>query len=140
MTMIALNQASLRQKEYLTAVYTLCSGGAPAKVRDVAWMLGVFPSSATDMLWRLQTNGLIDVNKYKGAAVTPTGERLALNIRERQATIRRFLEALSVSEGTARRDSVRLEHTMSTVVYTRVKSYMAEQQLSDELDPLLATA
>lgn len=65
------------------------------------------------MLKRLVDDGLVSQKPYRGVFLTETGEKIAVESRERHQTVEDFLRALGVSEDTARIDAEGIEHHVS---------------------------
>ncbi len=65
------------------------------------------------MLKRLATVGLIEQIPWRGVFLTPEGEKLAQQSRERHQIVENFLLALGVNPDTARRDAEGMEHHVS---------------------------
>ena len=65
------------------------------------------------MLKRLAGVGLIEQIPWRGVFLTPEGEKLAQESRERHQVVENFLLVLGVSADTARRDAEGIEHHVS---------------------------
>ncbi|VFS62601.1 Manganese transport regulator [Kluyvera cryocrescens] len=57
--------------------------------------------------------GLIEQIPWRGVFLTPEGEKLAQESRERHQVVENFLLVLGVSADTARRDAEGIEHHVS---------------------------
>jgi len=82
------------------------------RIRDISKKVGVTPPSAVEMMRKLDDKRLVDYEKYGGVTLTPEGRRIAIVIRERHDTFRKFLEILQVPGETAIRDAHILEHQL----------------------------
>jgi DtxR family transcriptional regulator, Mn-dependent transcriptional regulator len=81
---------------------------------EVAQRLEVTPATATSMLKRLAELGLVDYLPYKGASLTPTGERLALEVIRHHRLIEAYLsEALGMPDDRVHEEAEVLEHYIS---------------------------
>ncbi|MGH7339788.1 MAG: metal-dependent transcriptional regulator, partial [Candidatus Rokuibacteriota bacterium] len=59
---------------YLKAILLLSGpAGDPAKTGDISKELGVTPAAVTEMLERLQRDGLVNHEKYRGVRLSPEG-------------------------------------------------------------------
>lgn len=77
---------------YLKAVYfaqTLEEGSA--STGTLAELLDVTPASATEMLNKLEADGLVAYEKYNGARLTETGQARATDAVETYCILQRFL-------------------------------------------------
>ncbi|WP_435146361.1 metal-dependent transcriptional regulator [Halobaculum sp. P14] len=76
---------------YLVAVYRLGVGADHSVTTgDVSDALGVQPASVTEMLNRLDSEGLVAYEKYRGARLTGRGETVARELAWRQWSVRVF--------------------------------------------------
>lgn len=85
---------------YLKAIYFAESleDGA-ASTGTLAEILDVTPASATEMLGKLEADGLVAYEKYNGARLTDTGRTRATEAVETYCILQRFLyEVLEVEE------------------------------------------
>ncbi len=81
---------------------------------EVAQRLGVTPATATSMLKRLADLGLVDYVPYKGVRLTPTGERVALEVIRHHRLIEAYLsEALGMPDDRVHEQAEVLEHYIS---------------------------
>ena len=79
----------------------------------MAARLGVSQPTVAKMLKRLAGVGLIEQIPWRGVFLTPEGEKLAQESRERHQVVENFLLVLGVSADTARRDAEGIEHHVS---------------------------
>jgi len=103
---------SRRSEDYLRGLYEIIEGKGYARIRDVAREVGVQPSSAVEMMKKLDRMGLVRYEKYGGVTLTPEGEEIARAIRERHETFKKFLEIILVPEKVALKDAHVLEHRL----------------------------
>ncbi|QZA87571.1 metal-dependent transcriptional regulator [Salinarchaeum sp. IM2453] len=78
--------------QYLKAIYLAqeLDDGA-ASTGTLADLLEVSPASATEMIGKLESEGLVRHEKYKGAQLTEEGEERAQTALETYCIIQRFL-------------------------------------------------
>ena len=84
-----------------------------ARQVDMAARLGVSQPTVAKMLKRLASVGLIEQIPWRGIFLTPEGEKLAQESRERHQIVENFLLAIGVSPEIARRDAEGMEHHVS---------------------------
>ncbi|PLO77105.1 transcriptional regulator MntR, partial [Klebsiella pneumoniae] len=84
-----------------------------ARQVDMAARLGVSQPTVAKMLKRLASVGLIEQIPWRGIFLTPEGEKLAQESRERHQIVENFLLAIGVSAEIARRDAEGMEHHVS---------------------------
>ncbi len=100
---------------YLKYIYLLSQkNGGPAKTGEISHHLKVAPSSVTEMLDRLQDEGLLKHQKYQGASLTKKGRETAVRVLRRHCTMEYFLvQALGVPEGRYHDEACEMEHALS---------------------------
>jgi len=109
---------------YLKEIYLLSRDGDPARTGDIADRLAVSPPSVTQMLSRLEEQGLLEYEKRRGASLTETGTERAADLLAKHCLIERFLvEGLGVTEGF-HEEACRLEHALSDDVAERLTRYV----------------
>jgi len=86
--------------QYLKAIYLVQEQeDGPASTGDVADLLEVSPASANEMIGKLESQELLDHEKYKGVDLTDEGIRRARLSLQNYCIIQRFLvEVLEVEE------------------------------------------
>jgi len=89
----------------------------------MAARLGVSQPTVAKMLKRLASVGLIEMIPWRGVFLTPEGEKLAQESRERHQIVENFLLVLGVSQDTARRDSEGIEHHVSEETLERFREF-----------------
>jgi DtxR family Mn-dependent transcriptional regulator len=102
-------------EDYAKAIYALSrEREGPVSNGDVAARLGVAPGTATAMLKRLGELGLVEYLPYRGVTLTPTGERVALEVIRHHRLIEAFLaEALGMPADKVHAEAEVLEHHIS---------------------------
>jgi len=102
-------------EDYAKAIYALSrEREGPVLNGDVAQRLGVAPATATAMLKKLATLGLVDHVPYRGARLTPAGEKVALEVIRHHRLIEAYLsEALGMPEDRVHAEAEVLEHYIS---------------------------
>jgi len=99
--------------DYVELISDLIREFGEARQVDMAARLGVSQPTVAKMLKRLATGGLVEQVPYRGVFLTPEGEKLAEESRERHHIVETFLLALGISPDTARRDAEGIEHHVS---------------------------
>jgi DtxR family transcriptional regulator, Mn-dependent transcriptional regulator len=102
-------------EDYAKAIYAI--GGEREGLvlnGEVAQRLGVTPATATSMLKRLGELGLVEYFPYKGASLTPAGEKVALEVIHHHRLIEAYLsEALGMDDDRVHEEAEVLEHYIS---------------------------
>jgi len=102
-------------EDYAKAIYMLSQQReGPVLTGELAERLGVTPATATAMLKRLDEMGLVEHTLYKGVVLTPTGERVALEVIRHHRLIEAYLsEALGMPDDQVHAEAEVLEHYIS---------------------------
>src|SRR5262245_46033341 len=84
-----------------------------ARVIDIAGALKISQASVTNMVQRLDTEGLIKYEKYRGLILTAAGIKLARRIAQRHKLLSEFLRLLGVDDRVIDHDVEGMEHHIS---------------------------
>jgi Mn-dependent DtxR family transcriptional regulator len=104
---------SVAMDDYLEQILHLIEAKGYARAVDVSKNLGISQASVTNMLQRLDAEGLVKHEKYRGTILTEEGHRIARAIIERHETLTRFLRLFGIDEETIYRDVEGMEHHVS---------------------------
>lgn len=99
--------------DYLEQILHLIEEKGYARAVDVSRNLGISQASVTNMLQRLDAEGLVKHEKYRGTILTEEGMRIAKAIIERHETLTRFLRLFGIDEETIYHDVEGMEHHVS---------------------------
>jgi Mn-dependent DtxR family transcriptional regulator len=104
---------SVAMDDYLEQILHLIEEKGYARAVDVSKNLGISQASVTNMLQRLDAEGLVKHEKYRGTVLTEEGLRIAKAIIERHETLTRFLRLFGIDEETIYHDVEGMEHHVS---------------------------
>jgi DtxR family Mn-dependent transcriptional regulator len=115
-------------EDYAKTIYTLTRGReGPALTGEVAQRLGVTPATATSMLKRLDGLGLVAYRPYKGATLTTSGEKVALEVIRHHRLIEAYLsEALGMPDDRVHEEAEVLEHYISEELELLIAAKLGE--------------
>jgi DtxR family Mn-dependent transcriptional regulator len=101
------------EDEYLETMYEFYERDPLALVRtgDLSKALSVSPASATEMIQRLASKGLLEYTPYKGARLSKTGMRHGKKMKRRHRLAEVLLDILPF-DGNAHATACRLEHAI----------------------------
>ena len=108
--------------DYLEQILHLIDEKGYARAIDISRNLGISQASVTNMLQRLDTEGLVKHEKYRGTVLTEDGTRIARAIIERHETLTRFLRLFGIDEETIYRDVEGMEHHVSRPTLEAIRS------------------
>jgi DtxR family transcriptional regulator, Mn-dependent transcriptional regulator len=101
-------------QDYVREIYKLESDGGRATTSELASRLGVSAPSVTAMLKKLASLGLVEHQRYRGATLTPKGERVALEVIRHHRLLEQYLvETLGLPLDAVHAEADRLEHALS---------------------------
>ena len=103
-------------EDYVKAIHSIAqeSGGGAVGTNALAERTGVTPASASGMVRKLVGLGLVTHSPYRGAQLTPGGERLALSMVRRHRLLETFLaERLGLPWDRVHAEAEVLEHVLS---------------------------
>jgi DtxR family transcriptional regulator, Mn-dependent transcriptional regulator len=123
-----MSKTSEAIEDYAKAIYALSQEReGPVLNGDVAQRLGVAPATATSMLQKLAGLGLVDYIPYRGATLTPAGERVALEVIRHHRLIEAYLaEALGMPEDRVHEEAEVLEHYISEELELLIAAKLGE--------------
>lgn len=108
-------------EDYLKLIYRLQDEDVPAQSSQIASEMGVQPPTVTSMLQRLHEDGLVEYERYRGARLTPNGERQALAVLRHHRLLERFLtEHLDYDWSEVHDEADVLEHYISEKFADRI--------------------
>lgn len=107
--------ALTRQAEdYLKVIYEIERDGDAAGTTAIAARLGIASASASGMIRRLAGQGLVVVERYRGAKLTSRGRRVALQMIRRHRILESYLVTrLGFGWDGVHDEAERLEHAAS---------------------------
>ena len=99
-------------QDYVKEIYKLQAAGARVTTSALAGRLGVSPPSAT--VKKLASLGLVEYERYRGAWLTPKGEKVALEVIRHHRLLEQYLsQTLGLPIDALHDEADRLEHALS---------------------------
>jgi Mn-dependent DtxR family transcriptional regulator len=120
-------------EDYLERILDLINTKGYARVADIAQGLKISQASVTNMVQRLDAEGLLKYEKYRGLVLTTAGETLARNIMRRHHLLTDFLRMLGVDESVIYRDVEGMEHHISPQTLHAIEALVEELKLQPKL-------
>ena len=113
-------------EDYLVRILELINSKGYARVVDIASRLKISQASVTNMVQRLDTEGLLKYEKYRGLVLTPAGARLARKIANRHRLLTDFLKLLGLDEQVIYHDVEGMEHHISEPTLRAIERLTAQ--------------
>jgi Mn-dependent DtxR family transcriptional regulator len=111
-------------EDYLEQILDLINTKGYARVADIAQGLKISQASVTNMVQRLDAEGLLKYEKYRGLVLTTAGETLARNIMRRHQLLTDFLRMLEIEEEVVYHDVEGMEHHISPQTVNAIEALM----------------
>ena len=109
-------------EDYLERILELINSKGYARVVDIAISLRISQASVTNMVQRLDADGLLKYEKYRGLVLTTAGETLARNIARRHELLTGFLQLLSLDQRVIDHDVEGMEHHISPATLRAIET------------------
>jgi Mn-dependent DtxR family transcriptional regulator len=100
-------------EDYLERISELIQKKGYARVVDIAAELKISQASVTTMVQRLDGEGLVKYEKYRGMVLTSAGEEVAARIAHRHELLTNFLTLLGLEKEVVDHDVEGMEHHVS---------------------------
>ncbi len=124
-------------EDYLKAIYKLQKRSESVATQAVAEAMKVKPASATNMLKKLAKLKLVRHSAYKGVRLTPTGEKMALEIVRHHRLLELYLrEALKMPLHKVHDEAERLEHALSEDLEDLISAALGNPTHDPHGDPI----
>jgi Mn-dependent DtxR family transcriptional regulator len=109
-------------EDYLERIRELIQRKGYARVVDIAAELKISQASVTTMVQRLDGEGLVKYEKYRGMVLTGVGEEVARRIAHRHELLTAFLRQLGLDETVISHDVEGLEHHVSPETFQAIET------------------
>ncbi len=126
-------------EDYLKTIYDITSDHERASTNQIAESLGVAPASVTGMLKKLADiePPIVDYQRHRGVALTPGGEKIALEVIRHHRLIEMFLQQMLGYEwDEVHGEADRLEHVISEEFEERIAKALGDPSHDPHGDPI----
>jgi DtxR family Mn-dependent transcriptional regulator len=122
---------------YLVTIHRLAAEKQPVPLSQLAAALDISPVSVNQMCRRLQDEGLVTYEPYKGVSFTAVGEQAAARILRRHRLWEVFLvQHLQMGSTAAHEVACQLEHATTEALAERLASFLSHPRVCPEGDPI----
>ena len=97
-------------EEYMEIIYILEKRDGRAHTTRIAAEKEVSAPTVTEMLDKLQKEGYIEYEKFRGAKLTPSGMDIAKKLMNKHQVIADFFEIIGIERNLAEIDACQIEH------------------------------
>lgn len=124
-------------EDYLKAIYQLSTSASAVTTTALAHEMGVSAASATNMMKKLAELKLVRHSPYRGATLTRTGEKMALEIVRHHRLLELFLnEALGIPWDQVHEEAHKLEHVLSDNLEDHIAEFLGHPTQDPHGDPI----
>ena len=113
-------------EDYLERILELINSKGYARVVDIAAALKISQASVTNMVQRLDAEGLLKYEKYRGLILTAAGKILARKIAHRHKLLTDFLKLLGLDDRVIYHDVEGMEHHISAPTLRAIEALTAQ--------------
>jgi DtxR family Mn-dependent transcriptional regulator len=134
-----MSKAALSEsiQDYLKCVYKLQSAHERVTIGAIAKDQAVSAASASSMVKKLAALDLLEHEPYRGARLTPAGERVAIEVIRHHRLLELYLaETLGVHVDDVHDEADRLEHVISEELEARIDSALGFPTHDPHGDPI----
>ena len=111
-------------EEYIETICVLEQQDGRAQNGMIASRMGVKPPSITEMLRKLEREGLIHYESYTGVTLTRSGKKMARELMQKHRVIADLLEILGIDREQAETDACQIEHHVSLKTLKRLEQFV----------------
>ena len=132
--------SSAAVEDYLERILELINSKGYARVVDIAAALKISQASVTNMVQRLDADGLLKYEKYRGLILTTAGKTLASKIAQRHQLLTDFLKLLGLDDRVIYHDVEGMEHHISSSTLRAIEALTAQLRRRPALRARLESA
>lgn len=123
--------ATPSMEDYIEQIYLQLEARGEARVSDVAEALSVLPSSVTKMAQRLDREGYVIYERYRGLELTEKGLSFGKKLVRRHDLLEQFLRIIGVEEKNIYQDVEGIEHHLSWNAMDRITDLVEAMKEDD---------
>ncbi|MCM3744974.1 transcriptional regulator MntR [Sporosarcina luteola] len=123
--------ATPSMEDYIEQIYMQLEARGEARVSDVAEALSVLPSSVTKMAQRLDREGYVIYERYRGLELTEKGLTFGKKLVRRHELLEQFLRIIGVEEKNIYQDVEGIEHHLSWNAMDRITDLVEAMKEDD---------
>jgi DtxR family transcriptional regulator, Mn-dependent transcriptional regulator len=124
-------------QDYLREIYKLQLEHGQVKTSTLAMRMGVAPPSATAMMKKLASRGLVEHQPYHGVRLTRSGERIALELLRHHRLLELYLaRTLDLGIDAVHAEADRLEHALSESLEDHIDKALGSPTQDPHGDPI----
>ena len=122
-----------RYEEYIETVYGIVKKKGTARTNEIAKNMNVRPSTATEMIQKMEREGYVNYRKYRGVSLTEKGEEIGRRLEKKHDILKNFFVSIGIEEKTADEDACKIEHIVSNKTLNTLTKFFEFMQRKREL-------
>ncbi len=115
----------MEQEDYLETIYNLKKEKGFVRISDIATILELSKPSVTQMMQRLEKDGLVEYQPYQPLELTAKGKKIGKDVAERHEVLADFFTVLGIPENIQDKDIHGIEHCLSPTTLKKLKKVTA---------------
>ena len=115
---------SSKMEDYLEVISELVEMKGYATTLDISRYMNVSAPSVTKMLKKLDSNGLLEYEKYHGINLTKKGNQVADSVKQKHSILLEFFEILGIGKDTANQDAEGIEHHLNPKTIRQLRKFI----------------
>jgi DtxR family Mn-dependent transcriptional regulator len=124
-------------EEYLESVYRLQQKSGVARTTDIVKLLKVAPGTVTNTVKKLEREGLVKHEPYKGVKLTEKGRKIALQVlRKHRLSECLLTDLLRVDWDKAHKVACRLEHALDKDLVKKLENALGHPRTCPHGNPI----
>ncbi len=127
------NSHSPAIEDYLEQIHNLIESKGYARVVDIAQNLEISQASVTNMIQKLDAEGYLVYERYRGVVLTDAGRKVGSEIARKHEVLTRLLAGFGLDPATVHRDVEGMEHHISRQTLDVLTLLMEELEGNPEL-------
>jgi DtxR family Mn-dependent transcriptional regulator len=132
-----MSEVSEVVEEYLEGIYRLQEKSGVARTSDIVKALQVVPGTVTNTVERLEKEGMLRHEPYRGVRLTDRGRRIALDVIRRHRISERLLtDFVHIDWDKVHDAACRLEHGITTDVIKKLEKALGHPKTCPHGNPI----
>jgi len=134
-----IHNISDASQDYIKAIYQLSQKNGRATTSQLADHLNIKPASVTSMLKKMAATDppLVNYQKHQGATLTPSGQKVALEVLRHHRLLELFLhEILGFTWDEVHDEAERMEHCISERMEERIATLLGNPEYNPHGAPI----
>lgn len=132
-----MSQVTEVVEEYLEGIYRLQEKSGVARTSDIVKVLQVVPGTVTNTVERLEKEGMLRHEPYRGVKLTDKGRKIALDVIRRHRLSERLLtDFMHVDWDKAHDAACKLEHGITNDVIKKLEKALGHPKTCPHGNPI----